>query len=260
MRETFASAYAKLDRAAQHLDDLKRLLVEHTSRPDLVKGTVEYRPDAPADRNLIPHFRVQALPHTVAAVAGDVVHNLRSALDHVAWQLVLTNGGTPVEPGSGRRATQFPILTDEPGTLEVAGVLSSEALDIVRAAQPYASPGRPGRLLAALRHISNTDKHREAVRGYHGVSNWVTWREPDSPTGPWTAPVEVAEANENGAEIRFYVDRGRPGERGGMNLYGVEVEMGPGGPYEPLHRTLDDIAWVVRQLVDQLVDTVSDSQ
>ena len=36
-------------------------------------------------------------------VLGDVIHNLRSALDHVVWQLVLLNGATP-GPGN-----QWPI-------------------------------------------------------------------------------------------------------------------------------------------------------
>jgi hypothetical protein len=256
MRKEFASAYAKLDRADHHLVELKRLLVEHTGRPDLMSGTVEYDPDAPPDQNLIPHFQAKALPHLVTVVAGDVVHNLRSALDHVAWQLVLANGGTPVEPGRGRRATQFPILTHDPGTLEVAGGVSPAALKIIHDAQPYACVDWRGRLLAALAHISNTDKHRAAVRGGHGVSSWITWQGPDSPAGPWTAAVEVVEANENEAEVRFYVDRDQPGERGGMARYWVEVEMAPGGPYEPLYGTLDSIAWVVRQRVDQLVETV----
>ena len=41
-------------------------------------------------------FRVRApIPVDLSLVIGDAVHNLRSALDHLAWQLVLANGQTP---------------------------------------------------------------------------------------------------------------------------------------------------------------------
>jgi hypothetical protein len=31
-------------------------------------------------------------------IIGDVVHNLRSALDHLVWQLTIANGHTPPNP------------------------------------------------------------------------------------------------------------------------------------------------------------------
>lgn len=43
-----------------------------------------------------------------SAIAGDAIHNARSALDHLAWQLVLANGGTPGRP------TSFPLLSSHP--------------------------------------------------------------------------------------------------------------------------------------------------
>lgn len=42
----------------------------------------------------------------LAVVAGDILHSLRSALEHLAWALVLENGG---EPSDSKPATQFPI-------------------------------------------------------------------------------------------------------------------------------------------------------
>jgi hypothetical protein len=39
-------------------------------------------------------------------VAGDAIHNLRAALDHLAWQLAVAGGGA-------NRRTQFPIYDDQ---------------------------------------------------------------------------------------------------------------------------------------------------
>ena len=39
-------------------------------------------------------------------MAGEIVHHLRSALDHLAWQLVLDGGGTP-KKGAGGTGSPF---------------------------------------------------------------------------------------------------------------------------------------------------------
>jgi hypothetical protein len=43
----------------------------------------------------------------IGVIAGDAVHNLRSALDHLAWQLALLNTAKP------HPRTQFPIARSE---------------------------------------------------------------------------------------------------------------------------------------------------
>jgi hypothetical protein len=48
-------------------------------------------------------------PHEWSPVIGDIVHNTRSTLDHLAWQLVKRNGKEP-KPGT----TQFPIFSKDP--------------------------------------------------------------------------------------------------------------------------------------------------
>jgi hypothetical protein len=252
MKGNFASAHAKLDRAEEHMAELKRRLVAHMSRPDVVVGRVEYRPDKPAKENLLTHVTVLGLPHVVPVIAGDVVHNLRSALDHVAWQLVIVNGGTPVEPAPGRRATQFPILREPPKCLEVAGGVGAAALEVIREAQPYACSDWRGGLLAALQHISNTDKHREAVHGRKGLSGWVSWNETADFSRPWDAPIELRNPDVDGVEVRFSVTPDDPDARGGMARHWVDIEMSPEGDYQRLYSALDNISWAVRQLVDRL--------
>jgi hypothetical protein len=74
------------------------------------------------------------------AIAGDVFHNLRTALDHVAWQFVLLEGGTPNE------TTTFPLLeksTDRDGTPRAPlvvkpGISDPTIMAAVEAMQPIA--------------------------------------------------------------------------------------------------------------------------
>jgi hypothetical protein len=52
-------------------------------------------------------FKVRVLerpPERWGVMIGDLAHNARSALDHIAWQLVLLNNAEPT------RRTQFPIF------------------------------------------------------------------------------------------------------------------------------------------------------
>lgn len=44
-------------------------------------------------------------PLRLGVIVGDLVHNVRSALDHLVWQLVLANAQQPT------RATQFPVCS-----------------------------------------------------------------------------------------------------------------------------------------------------
>src|SRR5579871_3852534 len=59
-------------------------------------------------------------PEHFALLIGDAVHNLRTALDHLAWQLVLANGQVPT---SGPGGTQFPIYDPNPKAKSPQGVI-----------------------------------------------------------------------------------------------------------------------------------------
>src|SRR4051794_5670012 len=74
----------KLDRAKQHFDELHRELTAfYTAQPYSV-GT---RRD-PQTAKLIYYLSdVTAIPITVACICGDVIQNLRSSLDHLAYDL-----------------------------------------------------------------------------------------------------------------------------------------------------------------------------
>jgi hypothetical protein len=105
-------------------------------------------------------------PLRIAVLCGDFVHNLRSALDHVARALVLENGGTPSDDPSGP-VTQFPVVEDrltrddKIRSLEVVGGISPAAVHLLESVQPYQRVDDPTlHPLWILNHLWNVDKHR----------------------------------------------------------------------------------------------------
>ncbi len=111
-------------------------------------------------------------PPEWSPIIGDIVHNWRSALDHLAWQLVIRNGRKP----SG--STAFPIFSESPfdaslyssakaaenalksWNRQVKGMHANDAA-LIEILQPYnveEDSGFP--VLSALSRLSNWDKHR----------------------------------------------------------------------------------------------------
>lgn len=155
------NAHAKLDRASEHLrrleDEVASFLGDY---PPLVDGhyTAEIRDGV---LGLAPHYQLKPLPHEIAVTAGDIVHNLRCILDHVAWQL----------SAAPTRSTQFPISDEAKvvdGEIElpdVAGGATTEARRLMASWQPWAPDGELDRMheLRILRELSNHDKHRQLI-------------------------------------------------------------------------------------------------
>ena len=169
--ELFKGCWAKIDRARQHRDALDSYIREYflieANRPRL-SGELD-----PKSGYYV--FRIASTPDLGAfleftsVVLGDVIHNLRSALDYLVFQLALfhTNGSIRNE-----RALQFPI-DDTPKGFErnahrYLREVHPDHVAIIERFQPYhGTGGRPDgwsgpyiHQLALLRDLSDTDKHR----------------------------------------------------------------------------------------------------
>jgi len=155
--------YAKLDRACEHATELKQTIdaaFEATNQ----KITREVS----ADGSKVV-YRVEMLP-TIdprwSLLLGDFLTNMRAALDHLAWQLVVLDGGTPT------CKTSFPIKTswlsrsgNSPAKpLTVVGLKSETVLDLVEAVQPRSlvllNAVPENSPLHVLNELVNIDKHR----------------------------------------------------------------------------------------------------
>jgi hypothetical protein len=111
-------------------------------------------------------------PHAdFALILGDCIHNLRSALDHFAWQCGLLKG----KPG---KECQFPIFLDEDeflhgralrdgkrgrsGMYMLRAVKVPAAIELIKSVQPYNKVTAVRRTtgLSVINTLSNVDKHR----------------------------------------------------------------------------------------------------
>ena len=102
-------------------------------------------------------------------MAGDAVHNARSALDHLAWGLVIRDGGAPT------RYTAFPIAKDAlAGNKAINGEnlkgVRGATREMVRALQPWAGGDDK---LWRLHQLDIHDKHKLLIR--IGVTNRAVW-------------------------------------------------------------------------------------
>ena len=154
--ERFELIRPKIERADKHILDLHEALVAFRDSEPYAVGTKQN----PETGQLIYYLqRLTPIPSIIPAIAGDVVNNLRSALDHLAYQLVLAAGNMPT------KRTYFPtsptkerFKSDLPG--KVHGMRKA-AIDDIKRLEPYA--GGQGNELSILHALNNIDKHRLLV-------------------------------------------------------------------------------------------------
>ena len=171
--DSLAGCAGKVERASLHLEALHAEI-----RPFLESEPKPYRfvskVDVETSRYVLLVIIERQPPIEWSLIAGDFVQNLRAALDHLIWQLVRANG---LKPSNGNA---FPLFDQEPPKKRshrererwnrmISGVHPA-AVNFIEACQPYKGPDGPSRhLLAALRKLSNEDKHRTLIPAFSAV-------------------------------------------------------------------------------------------
>jgi hypothetical protein len=170
----------KLDWAAKHIETFRQTIESFQERnPPPFGFRAEEHPqtDGSVEHELYAIVREQP-PRELALIIGDVVHNVRSALDHLVYAL------------SSRKAqrsgnTQFPIFTDE-CRFKVKGVPMIESIKgpertLIENVQPFAASDQPKNdPLAILNRLSNLDKHRLPVTTIAAMETRSTWISSDN--------------------------------------------------------------------------------
>jgi hypothetical protein len=80
--------YEKIERAKIHQVGLAQRLGTVLG-PEHQKFTLDREPDPATGRYNVRVSGVPAIDPSWLTIVGDCLHNLRSALDHLAWQLVV---------------------------------------------------------------------------------------------------------------------------------------------------------------------------
>lgn len=146
----------KIKRADEHIADLQALVSDFLSRDFYTLGT-KHKPHIDHVAYYVIH--ADPLPVEAACILGDAVHNLRSALDHLFWQLVDVSGAT------ADKHTQFPITktlqqyNSAFGKREITQIHARwpDAVQILRDVQPYRTTDDT---LWYLHQLDIEDKHR----------------------------------------------------------------------------------------------------
>jgi len=120
----------KLERAKrqkQEFDDVLRSFFSTT--PYKFTGKLDFE----SNKIIYTMDEVQPVPSEVPLIAGDIIHNLRSALDHLAYQLFRKK-----HPDREGKHVQFPIAETKVDYYRKEGVSSIEKSENQTGAQPGA--------------------------------------------------------------------------------------------------------------------------
>ncbi|HXQ39573.1 MAG TPA: hypothetical protein VN843_36580 [Anaerolineales bacterium] len=162
--ERLALIRSKIERAKKHILDLE---IARDRFIETEPYVIEPERDPQTGNHLFRVAKLQLPPPDLGLMAGDAAHNLRSALDHLAYKLVLVNKETP------NRNTGFPIFDD--AARYVAGshgkikLMSQSAQDAIKATEPYR--GR-NNLLWLINAIDIADKHHTLLVGLIHVGRY----------------------------------------------------------------------------------------
>jgi hypothetical protein len=193
MLGSFYAPKLKIERARKHLAELNAEATAYLeSRPARFETTVV---DTPGKRHFgfTLHFR-QPGP-LFGAIVGDVIHNLRAALDVAACDLVRWKEGDGANVGD----THFPIFKNaknfnliiRKGALNRMGI---EAVNIICDLKPYPA-GNP--ILCGIHDLDVQDKHAALILTLMSVSGPIIRQWDDDGTmnptliGDPTAPTEL---------------------------------------------------------------------
>jgi hypothetical protein len=164
--------WAKYERAVEQLTSLHKEVLAFGKQPHAYTIVSQVN-----DEGTHYLFRLEPrwptnLQDRWGAITGEIVHDLRSALEQLVWQLVLLNGGEP------RKSHTFPIRGEEPSRAFEVEMrrewttrgrvyhgplfgLSDDATAMIESCQPYKGPN--GARLRQLHDLWNTDKHETLI-------------------------------------------------------------------------------------------------
>lgn len=145
----------KVERANRHIDEFE---IEIEAYRQTKPYTIAPNIDTAAPGEIIKIDLPNAVPMNLSVIAGDVLHNLRSALDHLVSRLAERNGA------NSTRDVYFPFGRDSTGfessAKEKIKRLSTSAQTFIRDLKPYKGGND---LLWAIHALNIMDKHNLLV-------------------------------------------------------------------------------------------------
>jgi hypothetical protein len=209
---------AKLERANECIRDLDSEIVTFLRKP---KGGFSQNKEK-ALHQFLEHARRQ-VPPKFAVLTGGVCHDLRSALNQLAWLLTSERYRRDNET-----LIEFPICVSRPAKPrelsryngKIEGIASSAARSLVEKLQPYNAPEPANDPLAILHDLNRVDKHQKLVfinASYEGTLSIplssFTWTIIGMPDFDYKALAEAAAKNKPKFEFSLVVAFAEFGKR-----------------------------------------------
>jgi hypothetical protein len=163
---SLSSVRAKIDRAEHHLRDIDATLKVVLGAEQNARVPSIYEFDSDRKQLIVKHAKFQPIDPALPLMVGDCIHNLRSALDHLVYQLALLEPSTSI---AAANKTFFPIYltkTEFDKRVEklVKPFISSAALTEIEKSQPYSAYDVPEEAdIWILSKLDILDKHRLLV-------------------------------------------------------------------------------------------------
>jgi hypothetical protein len=166
MEHSFDGIKEKLKRSNEHIANLKfeiSRFFEECEYPILPENDKQSLLDA-------VHYHQQLLiPPRFSVLAGEIIHQLRSCLDHVAW-IFSSDEYRERHP----RKIEFPVFEEKPVDKDsikryegkIKGITNPKVLSLIEELQPYKTPDPVESLIFILHTLDVIDKHREVFLTY----------------------------------------------------------------------------------------------
>jgi hypothetical protein len=147
----------KVERADKHIEDLEEAIIPFSNA---VTQTVSFEPDPNTGKPVLQSSPLHIYDSKIPAIAGDAVHNLMCALDHLTFQLVEAGVAAGIPRKGKWEDIHFPIAHDsktyEARKKRYVEGARREAIEVLDRLKPYKT-GNPA--LWLLHKLDNTDKH-----------------------------------------------------------------------------------------------------
>ncbi|HZQ69179.1 MAG TPA: hypothetical protein VFA68_11725 [Terriglobales bacterium] len=159
--EQLAGVEEKLKRAEECFDHLEIEIAAHLKYPGSTHGDDRHE----AVSKALQHSR-RPVPLRFGVMAGEIVHHLRSVLDHLVWML-----SSDAYRLSHETAIGFPVLTKKPTNADklrsyerkINGITCDAAIELIERLQPYNAPDPLDDPLAIIHKLDRVDKHHTLV-------------------------------------------------------------------------------------------------
>ena len=161
---SFDGIEQKLYRSKEHICNLEVEIdrfFQESKYPILCDQNTEILPEA------IEYHRNRPIPLRFSLLAGEIIHHLRSILDHIVWQF-----SEPTYREANRKWIEFPILQTRPAQKDVftsyerkiKGIAKPVVCALIEQLQPYnCVGGHVDSLPLIIHNLDVIDKHRELM-------------------------------------------------------------------------------------------------